>query len=58
MGFVFFVIWELTDDHPVVDLRLFAGRNFAMGTVAMSVAYGLFFGSVVLLPLWLQTQMG
>ena len=58
VGLVFFVIWELTDDHPVVDLRLFAGRNFAMGTVAMSVAYGLFFGSVVLLPLWLQTQMG
>jgi DHA2 family multidrug resistance protein len=58
VGFVFFVIWELTDDHPVVDLRLFAGRNFAMGTIAMSVAYGLFFGSIVLLPLWLQTQMG
>jgi DHA2 family multidrug resistance protein len=57
VGFVFFVIWELTDEHPVVDLRLFAGRNFAMGTAAMSVAYGLFFGSVVLLPLWLQTQM-
>ena len=58
VGFVFFVIWELTDDHPVVDVRLFAGRNFAMGTIAMSVAYGLFFGSIVLLPLWLQTQMG
>ena len=43
---------------PIVDLRLFAGRNFAMGTIAMSVAYGLFFGSIVLLPLWLQTQMG
>ena len=57
VGFVFFVIWELTDDHPVVDLRLFAGRNFAMGTAAMSIAYCLFFGSVVLLPLWLQTQM-
>ena len=39
VGFVFFVIWELTDDHPVVDLRLFAGRNFAMGTAAMSIAY-------------------
>ena len=57
VGFVFFVIWELTDEHPVVDLRLFAGRNFAMGTAAMSIAYCLFFGSVVLLPLWLQTQM-
>jgi DHA2 family multidrug resistance protein len=58
VGFVFFVIWELTDRHPVVDVRLFARRNFAMGTITMSVAYGLFFGSIVLLPLWLQTQMG
>jgi DHA2 family multidrug resistance protein len=58
VGFVLFLIWELTDRHPVVDLRLFAGRNFTMGTLTMSVAYGSFFGSVVLLPLWLQTQMG
>jgi DHA2 family multidrug resistance protein len=58
VGFVFFLIWELTEEHPVVDLRLFAGRNFAMGTVTMSISYGLFFGSIVLLPLWLQTQMG
>jgi len=58
VGFVFFLIWELTEEHPVVDLRLFAGRNFSMGTLTISVAYGLFFGNVVLLPLWLQTQMG
>jgi MFS transporter, DHA2 family, multidrug resistance protein len=58
VGFAFFVIWELTDEHPVVDLRLFGRRNFALGTLVMSVAYGLFFGSIVLLPLWLQTQMG
>jgi len=58
MGFIFFLIWELNEEHPVVDLRLFAGRNFTMGALTMSVAYGVFFGSVVLLPLWLQTQMG
>ena len=57
VGFVLFLIWELTDDHPVVDLRLFAGRNFTMGTVTLAIAYALFFGNVVLLPLWLQTQM-
>ncbi len=56
--FVFFVIWEWTDKHPVVDLRLFKGRNFTTGAVTLSLAYGIFFGNVVLLPLWLQTQMG
>jgi MFS transporter, DHA2 family, multidrug resistance protein len=58
VGFAFFLAWELTEAHPIVDLRLFAGRNFLMGTLALSVAYGLFFGNVVLLPLWLQQYMG
>ena len=58
LGFVFFLVWELGAAHPVVDLRLFARRNFAMGTVALSVAYGVIFGNIVLLPLWLQQYMG
>ncbi len=58
VGFAFFVAWELTEKHPIVDLRLFARRNFLMGTLSLSVAYGLFFGNVVLLPLWLQQYMG
>jgi MFS transporter, DHA2 family, multidrug resistance protein len=58
VAFAVFVVWELTDAHPVVDLRLFKGRNFAFGALALSVAYGLFFGNVVLMPLWLQQWMG
>jgi len=53
-----FIAWELTDDHPVVDIRLFAGRNFLFGAGTLAIAYGLFFGNVVLLPLWLQQYMG
>lgn len=56
--FVFFVIWELTAEHPVVDLTLFKERNFTSGTVTISVAYGVFFGTVVLLPLWMQNTLG
>src|SRR5437870_3354813 len=58
VGLTLFVVWELTDRHPVVDLKLFARRNFWTSTVAMSLAYGTFFGNVVLLPLWLQQYMG
>ena len=54
IGFVFFLIWELGEEHPVVDLTLFTRRNFWVGTVALSLGYGVFFGNVVLLPLWLQ----
>jgi len=58
VAFLFFLAWELTDKHPIVDLRLFARRNFTVGTMSLSIAYGLFFGNVVLLPLWLQQYMG
>jgi MFS transporter, DHA2 family, multidrug resistance protein len=58
VGFAIFIIWELTEEHPVVDLSLFRSRNFTVSTIAMLFAYGLFFGNVVLLPLWLQQYMG
>jgi MFS transporter, DHA2 family, multidrug resistance protein len=58
LAFALFLVWELTDEHPVVDLRLFRNRNFSTGTLAISLAYGAYFGSIVLLPLWLQQYMG
>ena len=59
VGFACFLVWELVDnDHPVVDLRLFARRNFWTGTVTMALGYGIYFGNVVLMPLWLQQYMG
>ena len=53
-----FVIWELTDEHPIVDLRLFARRNFLVGAVCLMVGSMAFFGIVVTLPLWLQSFQG
>jgi DHA2 family multidrug resistance protein len=58
VGLIAFVIWELTEEHPIVDLTLFKRRNFWAGTLVLSIGYGLFFGNVVLLPLWLQQYMG
>ncbi|RUQ46520.1 DHA2 family efflux MFS transporter permease subunit, partial [Corynebacterium pseudodiphtheriticum] len=53
-----FVIWEMTDKHPVVNLRLFAYRNFRIGTIVLILGYAGFFGINLILPQWLQTQMG
>ena len=58
VAFAIFLIWELTEEHPIVDLALFRLRNFWVSTVALLCAYGLYFGNVVLLPLWLQQYMG
>ncbi|MDE2129786.1 MAG: DHA2 family efflux MFS transporter permease subunit [Betaproteobacteria bacterium] len=58
VGFVLFLIWEIYDEHPVVDLTLFKLPNFTLGTIMLALAYGMFFGSLVLLPLWLQEFVG
>ena len=58
IGGAFFIAWELTDDHPVVDLRLLKLRNFRVGSICLAIAYSLFIGNLVLLPLWLQQFMG
>ena len=58
IGFAFFVIWELTEEKPIVDLRLFTGRNFLGGTIAISVAYAIFFANLVILPQWIQEYLG
>jgi len=58
VGLAVFIAWELTDAHPVVDLRLFGQRNFVVGVLTTGIGYGLFLGNVVLLPLWLQQWMG
>jgi len=57
VGLIYFIIWERGQQHPVVDLTLFRGRNFSAGVLAISIGYGLFFGSLVIMPLWLQTQL-
>ncbi len=58
IGFVAWLIWELTEERPAVDLSLFRNRNFALGTVALTLGYAVFFGNTLLLPLWLQQQLG
>jgi DHA2 family multidrug resistance protein len=58
IAFAAFVIWELTDENPVVDLRVFRFRGFSFATIAISLGFGAFFAQVVLTPLWLQQVAG
>jgi DHA2 family multidrug resistance protein len=53
-----FVVWELTDAAPAIDLSVFRSRNWLASTVSLSLMFGIFFGNIVLTPLWLQQQMG
>ncbi|WP_257547553.1 DHA2 family efflux MFS transporter permease subunit [Sphingopyxis sp. DBS4] len=58
ISFAAFIIWELTDANPVVDLRVFRFRGFSFATLAISLGFGAFFAQVVLTPLWLQQVVG
>ena len=58
VAFIAWLIWNLTEKHPIVDLSLFKSRSFALGTVAMCLGYAVFFGNIVLMPLWLQSYLG
>ena len=53
-----FLIVELRTKEPVIDLRVFRNISFATGNVIMFFAFFNLFGSIVLLPIYLQTLMG
>ena len=53
-----FLIWELTDKEPIVNLRLLRHHNFRIGTIALVLAYAAFFAIGLLVPQWLQRNMG
>jgi DHA2 family multidrug resistance protein len=53
-----FLIWELTDRHPIVDLKLLRHRNFKFGTLALVLSYSAYFAINLLLPQWLQRNLG
>ncbi len=52
------ILWELTDDDPVIDLSVFRNRTWLVSTLSLGLMFGLFFGNIVLTPLWLQQMMG
>jgi len=58
IGFISFLIWELTEKNPIVDLRVFRHRGFSSCMLVLTLAFGAFFGLNVLTPQWLQFNMG
>ena len=58
IGFISFLIWELTEKNPIVDLRVFRHRGFSSCMLVLALAFGAFFGLNVLTPQWLQYNMG
>jgi len=55
---VLLIFHEWTTDDPVVDLRVFKNRSYAVGVFLMTVVGFVLYGSLVLLPIMLQTLLG
>jgi DHA2 family multidrug resistance protein len=53
-----FVAWELYTPEPIVNLRVFLNRNFAVGCALIASVGVVLYGSTALLPLFLQTLLG
>jgi len=58
VGFLAFVIWELTDRHPIVDLRIFRYPRYSISVLTLGVSFGAFFAGIVVVPQWLQGSLG
>lgn len=53
-----FIVRELTTREPIVNLKVFANRNFAVGTFLVTLLGVVLYSAVTLQPLYLQTMMG
>ena len=55
---VFFIIRELGTPYPFFQIRLLKIFSFSFAILLLFVTYGIYFGSIVIVPLWLQEFMG
>ena len=57
-GLLGFVLWELREPHPILNLRLLKNRNFAVSNLLMFTLGFVLYGTTVLIPQFLQTVLG
>lgn len=55
---VVFVIVELRIDHPLLDLRLIADRNFGSGALSVALQFMVMFGLAFLIVQYVQLILG
>lgn len=58
LTFLVFVIWELKQKDPIVNLRILRNSNFAMATFQTTIIFSVIYGTTVLLPVMMQTLLG
>jgi DHA2 family multidrug resistance protein len=57
VSFTFLAIREVWHPNPFLNLRLLSIPSYAVSIVCLMVSYGIYFGTIVIVPLWLQEYM-
>jgi MFS transporter, DHA2 family, multidrug resistance protein len=57
-GFVVFLVWELTRDHPIVNLQILKDRNLGIGVLLNFSVGAVLYGTTAVLPQFLQLLLG
>ncbi|ABQ31230.1 DHA2 family efflux MFS transporter permease subunit [Acidiphilium multivorum] len=53
-----FIIWELTSEAPLLELRFVTNRNFGFGLLLLCLGWSIFVGWSSILPLWTEVDLG
>jgi DHA2 family multidrug resistance protein len=57
IAFVTFLVRELVIKNPIVNLKIFRDRNFAVGCILIGAVGAVLYGMITLLPLFYQTLL-
>jgi len=58
IAFILLVWWELRCKNPLLDLKIFKNWNFTFGTIILTILFGVAYGTIAILPQFLQNLMG
>jgi len=58
IAFILLVWWELKAKQPLLDLKIFKNWNFTFGTIILTMLFGVAYGTIAILPQFLQNMLG
>lgn len=58
ISFIALVWWELKAKNPLLDLKIFKNWNFTFGTIILTMLFGVAYGTIAILPQFLQNMLG
>lgn len=58
ISFIGLIWWELKCEKPLLDLKIFKNWNFTFGTIVLTMLFGVAYGTIAMLPQFLQNMLG